>query len=181
VPDDACAIRVSGLSKRYANVAAVDGLSFEVRAGAVTGFLGPNGAGKTTTLRILLGLARPTAGQATIFGRPFAALADPVRTVGASLEISGFHPGRSGRDHLRSLAVLAGLPESRVEVVLELVELSGAADRRAGKYSTGMRQRRCSATRSCSCSTSLPTAWIRREFAGCATSSARSLPRAVPC
>jgi ABC-2 type transport system ATP-binding protein len=143
VPDDACAsaIRVAGLSKRYANVAAVDGLSFEVRAGAVTGFLGPNGAGKTTTLRILLGLARPTAGQATIFGKPFAALADPVRTVGASLEISGFHPGRSGRNHLRSLAVLAGLPASRVEAVLELVELSGAADRRAGKYSTGMRQR----------------------------------------
>jgi ABC-2 type transport system ATP-binding protein len=143
VPDDACAsaIRVSGLSKRYADVAAVDGLSFEVRAGAVTGFLGPNGAGKTTTLRILLGLARPTAGQATIFGKPFAALADPARTVGASLEISGFHPGRSGRNHLRSLAVLAGLPESRVEAVLELVELSGAADRRAGKYSMGMRQR----------------------------------------
>jgi ABC-2 type transport system ATP-binding protein len=143
VPDNACAsaIRVAGLSKRYANVAAVDDLSFEVRAGAVTGFLGPNGAGKTTTLRILLGLARPTAGQATIFGRPFSALADPIRTVGASLEISGFHPGRSGRDHLRSLAVLGGLPASRVDAVLELVELSGAADRRAGKYSMGMRQR----------------------------------------
>ncbi|HEY5317093.1 MAG TPA: ABC transporter ATP-binding protein [Solirubrobacteraceae bacterium] len=135
------AIRVAGLTKRYGGVAAVDDLSFEVRAGAVTGFLGPNGAGKTTTLRILLGLARPTAGEAKIFDQPFAALADPVRTVGASLEISGFHPGRSGRNHLRSLAVLAGLPFSRVEEVLGLVELTGAADRRAGKYSMGMRQR----------------------------------------
>ena len=85
------AIRVVGLSKRYGAHAAVDDLSFEVRAGAVTGFLGPNGAGKTTTLRILLGLARPTAGEAMIFDQPFAAIADPVRTVGAALEISGFH------------------------------------------------------------------------------------------
>ena len=130
-----------GLSKRYGGVAAVDDLSFEVRAGAVTGFLGPNGAGKTTTLRILLGLARPTAGEAMIFGQPFAALTDPGRTVGASLEISGFHPGRSGRNHLRSLAVLAGLPASRVEDVLKLVEMTKAGNRRAGKYSMGMRQR----------------------------------------
>jgi ABC-2 type transport system ATP-binding protein len=135
------AVQVTNLSKRYGSVAAVDDLSFDVRAGAVTGFLGPNGAGKTTTLRILLGLARPTSGSATIFGAPFATLADPVRTVGAALEISGFHPGRSGRNHLRSLAVLAGIPSSRVEEVLKLVELSGAADRRAGKYSMGMRQR----------------------------------------
>jgi len=132
---------VVGLSKRYGGVAAVDDLSFEVRAGAVTGFLGPNGAGKTTTLRILLGLARPTAGEAMIFGQPFAALTDPGRTVGASLEISGFHPGRSGRNHLRSLAVLAGLPASRVEDVLKLVEMTKAGNRRAGKYSMGMRQR----------------------------------------
>ncbi|MDQ6804337.1 MAG: ABC transporter ATP-binding protein [Actinomycetota bacterium] len=137
----ASAIRVERLSKRYGGVAAVEDLSFDVRPGAVTGFLGPNGAGKTTTLRILLGLARPSAGEAMIFGQPFAAITDPVRTVGASLEISGFHPGRSGRSHLRSLAVLAGLPSSRVEDVLGLVELTGAADRRAGKYSMGMRQR----------------------------------------
>jgi ABC-2 type transport system ATP-binding protein len=145
VPGDtqaqATAIRVAGLTKRYGGVAAVDDLSFDVRAGAVTGFLGPNGAGKTTTLRILLGLARPTAGEATIFGQRFAELAEPVRTVGASLEISGFHPGRSGRNHLRSLAELAGLPNSRVEEVLALVDLTTAADRRAGKYSMGMRQR----------------------------------------
>jgi ABC-2 type transport system ATP-binding protein len=135
------AIRVAGLTKRYGGVAAVDDLSFDVRAGAVTGFLGPNGAGKTTTLRILLGLARATAGEATIFGQRFAELAEPVRTVGASLEISGFHPGRSGRNHLRSLAELAGLPHSRVDEVLALVDLTTAADRRAGKYSMGMRQR----------------------------------------
>jgi ABC-2 type transport system ATP-binding protein len=143
VPGDTrvSAISVERLSKRYGGVAAVEDLSFDVRAGAVTGFLGPNGAGKTTTLRILLGLARPSAGEAMIFGQPFAAIADPVRTVGAALEISGFHPGRSGRNHLRSLAVLAGLPASRVEEVLKLVELTGAADRRAGKYSMGMRQR----------------------------------------
>jgi ABC-2 type transport system ATP-binding protein len=143
VPGDTrvSAISVEGLSKRYGGVAAVEDLTFDVRAGAVTGFLGPNGAGKTTTLRILLGLARPSAGEAMIFGQPFTALADPVRTVGASLEISGFHPGRSGRNHLRSLAVLAGLPSSRVEDVLKLVELTSAADRRAGKYSMGMRQR----------------------------------------
>jgi ABC-2 type transport system ATP-binding protein len=135
------AISVERLSKRYGGVAAVEDLTFEVRAGAVTGFLGPNGAGKTTTLRVLLGLARASSGEARILGEPFAALADPVRTVGASLEISGFHPGRSGRNHLRSLAVLAGLPSSRVDEVLGLVELTGAADRRAGKYSMGMRQR----------------------------------------
>jgi ABC-2 type transport system ATP-binding protein len=129
------------LTKRYGRRAVVDNLSFEVRPGAVTGFLGPNGAGKTTTLRMLLGLARPSAGQATIFGRSYGQLEDPVRTVGASLEISGFHPGRSGRNHLRSLAMLAGLPSSRVEEVLGIVELGDAADRRAGKYSMGMRQR----------------------------------------
>jgi ABC-2 type transport system ATP-binding protein len=175
------AVRVAGLSKRYGGVAAVDDLSFEVRAGAVTGFLGPNGAGKTTTLRILLGLARPSAGEATIFGQPFAALADPARTVGASLEISGFHPGRSGRNHLRSLAVLAGLPESRVEDVLKLVELTGAADRRAGKASGWRSRRRSWGTRSCSYSTSRPMASTHRAFAGCATSCAGSPPKAARC
>src|SRR4051812_39850895 len=130
-----------GLTKRYGDVTAVAELSFAVRRGVVTGFLGPNGAGKTTTLRMVLGLARPTAGSATILGHPFAELADPARTVGANLEISGMHPGRSGRDHLRSLAAFAGLPASRVEEVLDLVEMRAAADRRAGGYSTGMRQR----------------------------------------
>src|SRR3954464_2174769 len=134
-------IEAAGLTKRYGSVVAVEDLSFEVRAGAVTGFLGPNGAGKTTTLRMVLGLARPTNGRATIFGQPFSALPDAARTVGANLEVSGMHPGRSGRDHLRSLAAFAGLPASRVEEVLDVVEMRAAADRRAGGYSTGMRQR----------------------------------------
>ena len=141
LPDASAPIVVEGLTKRYGRQAAVDDLSFRVRTGAVTGFLGPNGAGKTTTLRMLLGLARPTAGRALILGRPYAELDDPARTVGAALEVSGLHPGRSGRDHLRSLAAMAALPAARVDEVLELVELSGAGPRRAGKYSMGMRQR----------------------------------------
>ncbi len=138
---DGPAIVASGLTKRYGAVNAVEDLSFEVRRGAVTGFLGPNGAGKTTTLRMVLGLARPSAGSATIFGRPFAELADPAAAVGANLEICGMHPGRSGRNHLRSLAAFAGLPASRVDEVIDLVEMRDAADRRSGGYSTGMRQR----------------------------------------
>jgi ABC-2 type transport system ATP-binding protein len=135
------AIETAGLTKRYGTVTAVDDLSFSVREGAVTGFLGPNGAGKTTTLRMILALARPSAGHATVFGRPYAQLDDPAHTVGANLEIAGAHPGRKGRDHLRALAAMAQIPRSRVEEVLRLVELSDAADRRAGKYSMGMRQR----------------------------------------
>jgi ABC-2 type transport system ATP-binding protein len=135
------AVVVEGLTKRYGAVTAVDDLSFTVRRAAVTGFLGPNGAGKTTTLRMVLGLARPTSGSATILGHPYAALPDPARSVGANLEISGMHPGRSGHDHLRSLAAFAGLPHSRVDEVLDLVEMRDAAGRRAGGYSTGMRQR----------------------------------------
>jgi ABC-2 type transport system ATP-binding protein len=135
------AIETVGLTKRYGSVTAVDDLSFSVREGAVTGFLGPNGAGKTTTLRMILALARPTAGHATVLGQPYARLDEPARAVGANLEIAGAHPGRKGRDHLRALAAMAGLPRSRVEEVLRLVELEGAAGRRAGKYSLGMRQR----------------------------------------
>jgi ABC-2 type transport system ATP-binding protein len=135
------AIAVEGLTKRYGAVTAVDDLTFRVRAGAITGFLGPNGAGKTTTLRMLVGLARPTSGRALVFGRPYGELEDPARTVGAALEVSGFHPGRSGRQHLRSLAAMAGLPEARVGEVLALVELEDAANRRVGGYSLGMRQR----------------------------------------
>jgi ABC-2 type transport system ATP-binding protein len=139
--DDAPAIVADGLTKRYGAVTAVDDLSFDVRPGAVTGFLGPNGAGKTTTLRMVLGLARPTAGSATILGQPFDELPEAARSVGANLEICGMHPGRSGRNHLRALAAFAGLPASRVEEVLDLVEMREAANRRAGGYSTGMRQR----------------------------------------
>jgi ABC-2 type transport system ATP-binding protein len=141
VRDATRSIVAEGLTKRYGAVTAVDDLSFEVRAGTVTGFLGPNGAGKTTTLRMILGLARPTAGSATILGRPLIALDDPARSVGANLEICGMHPGRSGRNHLRALAAIGGLPATRVDEVLDLVEMRDAADRRAGGYSTGMRQR----------------------------------------
>jgi ABC-2 type transport system ATP-binding protein len=135
------AITVRDLRKSYGALAAVAGIDFEVRRGEVFGLLGPNGAGKTTTLRMLLSLARPTAGYATVVGRPYTKLDDPVRTVGANLEVAGAHPGRSGRNHLRSLAAMAGLPRGRVEEVLRLVELEDAADRRFGKYSMGMRQR----------------------------------------
>jgi ABC-2 type transport system ATP-binding protein len=135
------AISVQGLTKRVGDVLAVDRLSFEVGPGTVTGFLGPNGAGKTTTLRMLLGLVAPTSGTATIDGRPYRELADPLRRVGAVLEAGGFHPGRSARDHLRVLAKAAGLPAGRVGEVLEQVGLAAAGRRRVGGFSLGMRQR----------------------------------------
>ncbi|HWJ42653.1 MAG TPA: ATP-binding cassette domain-containing protein [Solirubrobacterales bacterium] len=134
-------LEVRGLTKRYGGTVAVDDLSFAVEAGKVTGFLGPNGAGKTTTMRALLGLLRPSSGEALVEGRPPVAMADPLRTIGAALEATAFHPGRSGRNHLRTLAVAAGIPGSRVEEVLEMVELTGAANRRVKGYSLGMRQR----------------------------------------
>jgi ABC-2 type transport system ATP-binding protein len=134
-------VRISSLSKRYGEVVAVDDISFSLDAGTVTGYLGPNGAGKTTTLRLLLGLAEPTAGEALVFGRRYRELEQPFRRVGAVLESNDFHPNRTGRDHLRTLALAAGLPLGRVEDVLELVELSGSAKRRVRGYSLGMRQR----------------------------------------
>jgi ABC-2 type transport system ATP-binding protein len=134
-------VAVSSLTKRFGELTAVDGLSFALEAGTVTGFLGPNGAGKTTTLRLLLGLAEPTAGEALVFGRRYRELDQPARRVGAVLESNDFHPGRSGRDHLRVLAMAAEIPQVRVEEVLELVELERAAGRRVKTYSLGMRQR----------------------------------------
>ena len=134
-------VTASSLTKRYGELVAVHELTFSLRPGTVTGFLGPNGAGKTTTLRLLLGLAEPTAGEALVFGRRYNELADPARRVGAVLESSDFHPGRSGRNHLRALALAAEIPPSRVDEVLELVELSADADRRVKTYSLGMRQR----------------------------------------
>jgi ABC-2 type transport system ATP-binding protein len=131
----------SSLTKRFGELVAVDELTFSLRPGTVTGFLGPNGAGKTTTLRLLLGLARPTAGEALVFGRRYHELDSPPRRVGAVLESNDFHPGRSGRDHLRALALAAEIPRNRVEEVLELVELEAAATRRVKTYSLGMRQR----------------------------------------
>jgi len=129
------------LTKRYGSLTAVDGLSFALDAGTVTGFLGPNGAGKTTTLRVLLGLARPTSGSALVFDRPYAELERPALRVGAVLEATDFHPGRSGRNHLRTLAHATRVPDSRVDEVLKLVELDNAKNRRVKGYSLGMRQR----------------------------------------
>jgi ABC-2 type transport system ATP-binding protein len=134
-------IEVENLSKRFGTTQAVQDLSFSAKSGLVTGFLGPNGAGKSTTLRAVLGLVRQDAGTATVLGRPYKDLDLPIQRVGAVLEASAVHPGRSGRNHLRVLATAAGLPRSRVEEVLAIVELSGAAKRRAGGYSLGMRQR----------------------------------------
>jgi ABC-2 type transport system ATP-binding protein len=134
-------IEVEGLSKRFGKTQAVAGLSFRVEPGRITGFLGPNGAGKSTTLRSILGLVHPDAGRATVLGVPYRQLDRPFHRVGAVLEASEVHPGRSGRNHLRVLAEAAGLPRSRVEEVLALVELSGSAKRRVKGYSLGMRQR----------------------------------------
>jgi ABC-2 type transport system ATP-binding protein len=134
-------IVVERLSKRYGETLAVDDLSFTVDAGHVTGFLGPNGAGKSTTLRAILGLIRPTSGEALVLGRPFHRLSDPARTVGAALDAADVHPGRSGRNHLVTLAAAAGIPSSRVDEVLDMVELTPAAHRRVKGYSMGMRQR----------------------------------------
>jgi ABC-2 type transport system ATP-binding protein len=140
MPDDG-RIVVSNLTKRFGAVRAVDDLSFEVEPGSVTGFLGPNGAGKTTTLRCLLGLVTPNQGTTTIGGRRYADLPDPLGTVGAALEASGFHPGRTARNHLRVLCAAARLPDARADEVLELTGIAEAANRRVRGFSMGMRQR----------------------------------------
>ena len=137
----ASVVVAESLSKRFGNLLAVDDLSFALDPGTITGFLGPNGAGKTTTLRMLLGLAAPTSGRALVFDKPYSHLARPACRIGAVLEATDFHPGRSGRNHLRMLSDAAGLPRTRVEEVLRLVELSDAAGRRVKSYSLGMRQR----------------------------------------
>jgi len=134
-------IEIRELTKAYGGHTAVDRLSFTAPPGKVTGFLGPNGAGKTTTFRCLLGLARPRSGTALIDGRAYRDLAAPRRTVGAVLESSGFHPSRTGRDHLRIVARAAGFDAGGIPAALELVGLAGAADRRVGGWSLGMRQR----------------------------------------
>ena len=134
-------IEVRGLTKRFGQVLAVDRLSFTVEAGEVVGFLGPNGAGKTTTLRMLLGLVKPDDGTATINGSCYADLPEPLHQVGAVLEASSFHPGRTARNHLRVQALAARADPSRVDDVLDLTGLKEAADRRIGGFSLGMRQR----------------------------------------
>jgi len=139
--DDAGRIVVSGLTKRFGGVTAVDGLSFIAAPGSVTGFLGPNGAGKTTTLRMLAGLVAPDAGTATISGRSYAALASPGREAGVVLEAAGFHPARTGRDHLRVCCTACGYPLHRADDVLEITGLAAAGRRKVRGYSLGMRQR----------------------------------------
>ena len=134
-------ISIDHVTKSYGGDPAVDDLSFVVDPGRVTGFLGPNGAGKSTTMKVLLGLASATSGRATIGGLTYGELPNPTGTVGAAVESDAFHPGRSGRNHLRILADATGTPAERVDEVLELVELSHAADRKAGAYSLGMKQR----------------------------------------
>jgi ABC-2 type transport system ATP-binding protein len=135
------AIVVEGLTKRYREVTAVDDLSFTVRRGAVTGFLGPNGAGKTTALKAIVGIARPATGRVLIDGVPIDSTAPGAGKLGVYIESCGAHPGRSARDHLRSLAALAGLPRVRVDELLAIVGLEQAAGRRVGTYSMGMQQR----------------------------------------
>ncbi|WP_283136863.1 ABC transporter ATP-binding protein [Rhizohabitans arisaemae] len=135
------AIEISQLTKTFGTVRAVDGVSFTVEAGTITGFLGPNGAGKTTTLRCLLGLVAADSGTALINGQSYAHLGSPISAVGAVLEATSFHPGRTARNHLRVLCVSAGLPESRADEALEQVGLADAAGQRVGGFSLGMRQR----------------------------------------
>jgi ABC-2 type transport system ATP-binding protein len=134
-------IEVRGLTKRFGSLVAVDHLDLDVEPGRITGFLGPNGAGKTTTLRMLLGLIHPTAGTATIDGHPYHDIHNPLAVVGSALEATNFHPGRTGRNHLRVMAAVAGIPDRRVDELLELVGIPAAARKRAGGYSMGMRQR----------------------------------------
>ncbi|MFC7494616.1 MULTISPECIES: ATP-binding cassette domain-containing protein [unclassified Nocardioides] len=138
---DAPVLAVEHIGKSFGAVRAVDDLTFSVRPGAVTGFLGPNGAGKTTTLRMLLGLTRPTAGRALVGGKPYGDHERPARVVGAALEASSFHPGRSGLGHLEVFATQAGVSAKRCRELIDFVGLGPAADRRVGGYSMGMRQR----------------------------------------
>ena len=134
-------IEVTGITKRYGDTLAVDDLSFEVRPGQITGFLGPNGSGKSTTMRMIMGLDNPDAGQAKVNGIAFEGLGWPLREVGALLEAKAIHPGRSARNHLWMLAQTNDIPRSRVDEVLEIVGLSGVADKRPGTFSLGMGQR----------------------------------------
>jgi ABC-2 type transport system ATP-binding protein len=134
-------IEVERLTKRFGSTLAVDDLSFSVAPGTITGFLGPNGAGKSTTMRAILGLVLPTSGSTTVLGGQYRELEMPLQRVGALLETFDAHPGRSGRNHLRVLAVAGGIPRSRVDEVLALVDLGAAGRRRVKGYSLGMRQR----------------------------------------
>ncbi|MGI8920080.1 MAG: ABC transporter ATP-binding protein [Solirubrobacteraceae bacterium] len=134
-------VSARGLTKRYRDVLAADGVEFELEPGTITGFLGPNGAGKTTILRMLLGLVQPTVGEALVVGHRYLEPEQPARRVGAVLESDDFDPGRSARNHLRALALAIGASRGRVQEMLELVELEASANRLVRTYSLGMRQR----------------------------------------
>jgi ABC-2 type transport system ATP-binding protein len=134
-------IEVESLTKRFGSTLAVDDLTFTVRPGTITGFLGPNGAGKSTTMRAILGLVHPSSGRTAVLGKPYRELDDPTRRVGVLLETFDAHPGRTGRNHLRVLAVAGGIPTSRVDEVLGMVDMATASRRRVKGYSLGMRQR----------------------------------------
>jgi ABC-2 type transport system ATP-binding protein len=134
-------IEAKGLTKRYGPTVAVDGLTFDVAPGRVTGFLGPNGAGKSTTMRLILGLDAPTAGTVTVAGRPYHQIRRPLHEVGAMLEATGLHPARTARAHLRALAAASAIPRRRADEVLGLAGLDAVASRRVGGFSLGMRQR----------------------------------------
>jgi ABC-2 type transport system ATP-binding protein len=160
------------LTKRYGLVTAVHDLTVSLEPGKITGFLGPNGAGKSTTLRMLVGLTTPSAGTATIDGRPYAELDHPTRLIGAMTDSAVFHPRRSGRDALRVLCLLGGIPLRRADELIDVVGLTGAAARKVGGYSMGMRQRlglarHSSVTRTRSCWTSPPPASTPPECCGC--------------
>jgi ABC-2 type transport system ATP-binding protein len=144
--DAAGAIVIRDLTKRYGQRLAVDRLGFSVPTGSVTGFLGPNGAGKTTTMRVLLGLAAPTSGHAYVLGGPYGSLDQPLGRVGAALEITGFHPGRTARDHLRIVCVQGRLPEARADAVLALTGMQDYGRSKVKGFSFGMRQRLALAT-----------------------------------
>lgn len=137
----AVAIEFESLVKQFGKQRAVDSLSAKVHAGRITGFLGPNGAGKSTTLRCLVGLSRPTSGSAKILGAEYQQLENPLQRVGTVLDSRGFHPALTGKQNLKVVAAAAGIPDSRVDEVLELVELTSAADKRMKNYSLGMKQR----------------------------------------
>jgi ABC-2 type transport system ATP-binding protein len=134
-------IKVEHLTKKYQDTTAVDDLDFEVRPGVVTGFLGPNGSGKSTTMRIILGLDHPTKGRATVKGKRYAELRDPLHEVGALLDAKSIHPGRTARNHLRALAVSNRIPYSRVDEVLEFAGIASVAHKKVGNFSLGMSQR----------------------------------------
>jgi len=179
-------IEVSGLRKHFGPTIALDGMTFTVAAGQVTGFVGPNGAGKSTTMRVILGLDAPDDGSALIGGQRYQSLRHPLSHVGSLLDAAALHPGRSARNHLLWLAHSQGLPSRCVDEVLEQAGLSGVARRRAGGFSVGMRQRLGIAAALLgdprpSCWTSRSTAWTPKASSGCADSSERWPPEAGRC